>query len=125
MEESKHALAKAVLEWAKTPGDHGGNPYCKPFVKLAREIATAGLRSSRTDQDMIEEAKDLLEPGEESRNQEYLRGMCELIARCFPREAETTGDRAEQIAREIGGTLDSSIRFGPDRGIGSRHQIRA
>ena len=26
---------KAVLLWAKTPGNHGGNPYCHEFVKLA------------------------------------------------------------------------------------------
>lgn len=28
-------LTASVLEWAKTPQDHGGNPYTKPFVKLA------------------------------------------------------------------------------------------
>ncbi len=31
------ATAKAVLQWARTPGDHGGNPYCKEFVKLAEQ----------------------------------------------------------------------------------------
>ena len=31
-------VAKLVLEWASTPGDHGGNPYCKPFVRAAREL---------------------------------------------------------------------------------------
>jgi hypothetical protein len=31
---------RAVLLWAKTPGNHGGNPYSKPFVKAA-EIAVA------------------------------------------------------------------------------------
>jgi len=25
----------AVLDWAKAPGNHGGNPYCKDFVKAA------------------------------------------------------------------------------------------
>lgn len=29
------AACRAVMEWAKTPGEHGGNPYCKEFVKLA------------------------------------------------------------------------------------------
>ena len=28
-------VAEAVVEWAKTPGNHGGNPYCHDFVKLA------------------------------------------------------------------------------------------
>lgn len=26
-----------VLEWAKTPGNHGGNPYTMEFVKLAQQ----------------------------------------------------------------------------------------
>lgn len=30
---------QAVLEWAKAPGDHGGNPYCKKFVQLAQKAA--------------------------------------------------------------------------------------
>lgn len=30
-------VAEAVLLWAETPGDHGGNPYCKPFVRLAQK----------------------------------------------------------------------------------------
>ena len=25
----------AVLEWARTPGNHGGNPYGHEFVKMA------------------------------------------------------------------------------------------
>lgn len=29
--------AKAVLDWARTPGEHGGNSYCKPMVKLAEQ----------------------------------------------------------------------------------------
>lgn len=34
---------EAVLEWARTPGDHGGNPYTKEFVKLAgRAVKKAG-----------------------------------------------------------------------------------
>lgn len=28
-------LADSVLEWARTPGDHGGNPYFRDFVRLA------------------------------------------------------------------------------------------
>ena len=27
-------LAGACLLWAKTPQDHGGNPYCHDFMKL-------------------------------------------------------------------------------------------
>ena len=30
-------LIEAVLEWARTPGPHGGNPYCHEFVRLAEE----------------------------------------------------------------------------------------
>jgi hypothetical protein len=29
------AVARAVVEWAKTPGNHGGNPYQHEFVRLA------------------------------------------------------------------------------------------
>lgn len=29
------SACKSVSEWASEPGDHGGNPYCKQFVKLA------------------------------------------------------------------------------------------
>ncbi len=32
-------LVKAVLDWARTPGNHGGNPYSHNFVKLARKLA--------------------------------------------------------------------------------------
>lgn len=32
---SVETLADAVLEWAKTPGLHGGNPYMHDFVRLA------------------------------------------------------------------------------------------
>lgn len=28
---------KEVLLWAKTPGNHGGNPYCMEFVKKAEK----------------------------------------------------------------------------------------
>ena len=31
-------LACAVLAWAATPGEHGGNPYMLAHVKLARRI---------------------------------------------------------------------------------------
>lgn len=29
-------LARAVVKWAATPGNHGGNPYMLEMVKLAR-----------------------------------------------------------------------------------------
>jgi len=32
-------LCHAVIRWARVPGDHGGNPYCKPFVKLAEQFS--------------------------------------------------------------------------------------
>ena len=32
------ALCTAVLDWARTPGPHGGNPYTKGFVRLAEEM---------------------------------------------------------------------------------------
>lgn len=31
-------LAEQVLEWARTPGNHGGNPYVLPFVATAEKI---------------------------------------------------------------------------------------
>jgi hypothetical protein len=31
-------LAYTVLEWARTPGPHGGNPYRLSFVKEAERI---------------------------------------------------------------------------------------
>ena len=36
------AVAEAVLEWAGTPGEHGGNPYCKSMVQLARAALARG-----------------------------------------------------------------------------------
>jgi len=30
-------LCKAVVEWARTPGNHGGNPYRHDFVQMADE----------------------------------------------------------------------------------------
>lgn len=38
LESEKHQLIKAILDWAKTPGNHGGNPYTKDFVILAMEL---------------------------------------------------------------------------------------
>jgi hypothetical protein len=32
-------LVAAVLLWAKTPGNHDGNPYFQDFVRIARRIA--------------------------------------------------------------------------------------
>lgn len=36
-EETLRALILSVLDWAKTSGDHGGNPYTKDFVILAEQ----------------------------------------------------------------------------------------
>ena len=36
--EEGMALAQAVVEWARTPGPHGGNPYMYHFVDLARAM---------------------------------------------------------------------------------------
>ena len=30
--------AAAVMEWARTPGDHGGNPHCKEMVRVAERF---------------------------------------------------------------------------------------
>jgi len=38
---------EAVLEWARTPGDHGGNPYCKRFVQLAGEAINPNTLETR------------------------------------------------------------------------------
>lgn len=34
----ERSLAHSVIAWSVTPGEHGGNPYCKAFVKLAERI---------------------------------------------------------------------------------------
>lgn len=36
---SEQSLKDAVLEWAKTPGNHGGNPYMHDFVKIAEAMS--------------------------------------------------------------------------------------
>lgn len=37
---------KAALQWAAAPGNHGGNPYTLPFVRLAeRALAGSGVAS--------------------------------------------------------------------------------
>lgn len=46
---------------------------------------------------VIQEARDLDAAG----NPEYLRGMCELIARCFPTMHMFTDERADQIKAMI------------------------
>ena len=56
-----------------------------------------------SENEMIEEARGLLEPGEERDNFEYLRALCELVARCFP--GEDTPTEAERVARKLGTTL--------------------
>lgn len=50
---------------------------------------------------MFEEAKGLLEPGEERDNPEYLRGMCNLIASCFGKEGMPTDDRSGEIEKQL------------------------
>lgn len=45
-------------------------------------------------EEAILEAKDLADDGS---NEEYMRGMCELLARCFPVDCVCTDERAEQI----------------------------
>lgn len=34
VKEKYDELIEAILLWAKTPGNHGGNPYCHSFMKL-------------------------------------------------------------------------------------------
>lgn len=39
---------RAVMDWARTPGEHGGNPYCKAFVKAAsRALAHFDVANGR------------------------------------------------------------------------------
>lgn len=54
-----------------------------------------------TEEEMIEEARSLLEPGEERDNPEYLRGMCNLIASCFGRDGMPTDERSEEIEKQL------------------------
>ena len=51
---------------------------------------------------MVTEAADLFSDiGEWGGNPEYLRGMCELIARMFPVRNVPTDERAEEVRRAI------------------------
>jgi hypothetical protein len=50
---------------------------------------------------LIEEARGLVELDEMFGNREYVRGMCELIARAFPEDGQTTGDTAALVATRI------------------------
>ena len=52
--------------------------------------------------DVIQEAAGLLDPDEWQDNAEYLRGMCELIARAFPVEDLDTEARATEVRYDIG-----------------------
>jgi len=36
--DAAESLANEVLEWARTPGPHGGNPYTLEFVQTAQRI---------------------------------------------------------------------------------------
>lgn len=43
-DEGATELAREVLKWAKTPGEHGGNPYFFRMVKMARmKLKDAGI----------------------------------------------------------------------------------
>jgi hypothetical protein len=46
---------------------------------------------------LLTESRGLLEPGEEANNPEYVRGMAELIARCFPGADLDTGTWASAM----------------------------
>lgn len=35
---NERKLAESVMKWATEPGDHGGNPHCNEFVKIAERI---------------------------------------------------------------------------------------
>ena len=49
-------LAEAVLDWARTPGNHGGNPYCHRFVRLA-DIAKAEITVEASRAERISEIR--------------------------------------------------------------------
>ena len=49
-------LAGAVLDWARTPGNHGGNPYCYDFVKLAHQ-AWWEVGGTNTEREPLNEAE--------------------------------------------------------------------
>ena len=36
-------VVDTIIDWARTPGDHGGNPYSYNFVKLAQKIKNGPL----------------------------------------------------------------------------------
>lgn len=47
--EAALTACEAVMEWARTPGDHGGNPHCKIFVRAARRALVMAGRMAETD----------------------------------------------------------------------------
>ena len=54
-------------------------------------------------QKMLEEADGL----DAKENPEYLRGMCELMARCFPTPHTFTDERVEEIKRLLNRMVSS------------------
>lgn len=92
------------------PQTHAGIPPFRFIVINGLEIPS----SNCYDGDMsyaqhITEAADLLDPDEWEANPEYLRGMCELLARIHGLRNVTTDDRALMVQRDIGMVLGVKV----------------
>lgn len=44
-------LCECVMHWVKTPGNHGGNPHCHDFVKVAERMLAQLDREGGLDDD--------------------------------------------------------------------------
>jgi hypothetical protein len=60
---------------------------------------------------LIKEAKELFADTLQKDNPEYLRGMVELIARCYPIENLTTERNAEEIQNKIVNCFDRDLFY--------------
>lgn len=83
-------VGPAAYSWA------AGTP--EPDTESAVQHST---RQGTSYESLIREAAGLLEPDEVDANPEYLRGMCELIARTFGIPDMPTDDRASYIEADI------------------------
>lgn len=64
-------------------------------------VPSPNADATATYEELVEGARDLLEPGEEHLNPEYVRGLVNLIANVFGKPEMPTGERMEEVARDM------------------------
>ena len=81
-------VAHAVLAWARKPGDHGGNPYCKKFVQLAQAKVARGeskMINQKAARALLEAAKNVSASWHQPSRQVpdlFKNELCVAIAQC-------------------------------------------